>query len=193
MAQAVRERLYAMPGLIELEQGDRLAELAAGVPPEQAIVEIGSHTGLSTCWMAHAASAHVFAIDPWAPPQPGTSNDPFNLGTRVYQRFAENISSEGLWPRVTPLAARSLQVAKIWRQTIGLLFIDSLHSARSVRADVAAWAPFLAQGGWLALHDYTSDPAHPYHGVAIAADELERSGDWEVAPLVSSLWTARRR
>ena len=188
---STRARLGRMQGLIEVSQGHRLAELAAAVPPWAAIVEIGSHTGLSTCWMGHAAQAHVFAVDPWPPPRPGSSDDPFGLGDRVYERFSANLTAERLWPRVTPLAGASLDVARIWRAPIGLLFIDAVHTEEAVRADVEAWLPHLIDVGWLALHDYDSNPEHPYYGVSVVADELVRSG-WRPAPLMGSLWTATR-
>jgi MMP 1-O-methyltransferase len=190
---SVRARLRAMPGLIEVAQGERLAALAAGVPEWASIVEIGSHTGLSTCWMAHHAAAHVFAVDPWGPPRPGSSDDPFGLGDRVYERFAGNITAEGLWPKVTPLAGRSVDVAAMWRAPVGLLFIDAVHTEAAVREDIDAWLPYLIDTGWLALHDYDTDPSHPYYGVSVVADALTASGAWDVAPLVGSLWTAHRR
>lgn len=180
-----------MQGLISPEQGQRLAELAAFVPAWAAIVEIGTHTGLSTCYMAHAASAQVYAVDPWEPPRPGSSDDPFGLGDRVYERFSANITAEGLWPRVTPLAGYSVDVARIWRKPIGLLFIDSVHTEEAVREDVEVWLPYLIDVGWLALHDYDSDPAHDYYGVSVVADDLAAEG-WRPEPLVGSLWTARR-
>ena len=36
-------------GLVEVEEGEKLAELASQVTANHAIVEVGSHTGLSSC------------------------------------------------------------------------------------------------------------------------------------------------
>jgi hypothetical protein len=189
-----RRRLLRMPGLIEPEQGLRLADLASTVPSWAAIVEVGSHTGLSTCDLGHGSTgAHVFAVDPWAAPRPGSRDDPFGLGTgrAVYDVFAGNLTAEGLWPVVTPLASTSAEVAAIWRAPVGLLFIDAIHTEEAVRADLAAWLPHLIDTGWVALHDYDTDPTHDYYGVSVVADGMAADG-WQVAPRVGSLWTAHR-
>lgn len=47
------------------------------------------------------------------------------------------------------------------------VFIDAGHSYEAVKADIAAWAPKVREGGWLGGHDY--HPAHP--GVIQAVDE----------------------
>lgn len=186
-------RLSAVRGLIEPEQGLRLAELARGVPAGAPVVEIGSHTGLSTCYLGLNARSHVFAVDPWGPPRPGSRDDPFDLADKVYDEFSTNLTNLGLWSKVTPLRATSVEVARMWMAPVGLLFIDAVHTEAGVRSDLAAWSDKIIKGGWLALHDYDNNPEHEYYGVSVVADELARSGDWQVAPLVGSLWTGRKR
>lgn len=59
-------------GLVEVEEGEKLAELASQVTANHAIVEVGSHTGLSSCWIAAGSrdgnGAHITCIDPWGEP-----------------------------------------------------------------------------------------------------------------------------
>jgi hypothetical protein len=182
-------------GLVQVDEGRRLAELAGRVPVEQAIVEVGSHTGLSTCWMAHAAQAHVTAIDPWADGRPNSKDDPFELGSgqAVYERFAANLSSEGLWSKVTPLRTLSTIAAQWWVQPVGLLFIDAVHELEPVKSDYLHWADRIAPGGWLAFHDYSDDPEHEYAGVAQAIEAVViPSGLWEEPIITLNLWTARK-
>lgn len=188
-------RLLNIRGLIEPEQGQRLAQLASHVPDWATIVEIGSHTGLSTCYMAMLSQAHVFAIDPWPNPRPGSLDDPFGLetGDAVFEEFKRNVDSLDLGPWITPIRAKGHDVAPMWVAPVGLVFIDAVHEEEPVRQDVYDWAPKIYSGGWLALHDYTADPDHPYHGVAKVADALEATGLWDVASLVGSLWTAQKR
>jgi hypothetical protein len=191
---SVAHKLRGVRGLISTDQGERLAKLAAGVPAWASIVEIGSHTGLSTCYMGLAARAHVFAVDPWLPPRPGSNDDPFGLDGQVYEEFVQNLTKLNLWPKVTPLRGMSIDVAKLWTAPIGLLFIDSVHTEEDVRADYGAWSGHIIKGGWLAFHDYDNNPEHEYYGVSIVADELAASGEWDVQPQTDwSLWTARRR
>lgn len=186
-------------GLIQASEGLALAGIAGAVPADRAIVELGSHTGLSTCWMARAASrrmrAHVTAIDPWGDPRPGSEDDPFALqtGDGALARFRQNVTDERLWPSITPLRTTSIEAAGIWAKPVGLLFVDAVHTFDAVRDDFLAWAPFVVQGGWLALHDYTREPDHPYAGVARAVDEvILPTGDWEERGVFGNLWMALR-
>lgn len=185
----------ACAGLIQVVEGEQLARMAASVPAGQAIVEIGSHTGLSTVWMARATSAHVVAVDPWADPRPGTLDDPFELvtGDAVYELFTQNLAHEGVAAKVTPLRTTSLEAAKIWVQAIGLLFIDAVHEYEYVRSDYLHWARNIPVGGWISFHDHTTDEDHPYYGVKRAIDEfVVASGQWSEPVIVEHLWSARR-
>jgi hypothetical protein len=141
--------------------------------------------------MASRAKAHITAVDPWYDPRPDTLDDPFGLitGDAVYQVFAENIRREGHAGKVTPLRTFSLTAAAIWVQPIGLLFIDAIHEYDDVKSDYLHWQRFIPVGGWIAFHDYTTEPDHPYRGVARAVDELE---GWDEPVLTEYLWTAQR-
>lgn len=90
---------------------------------------------------------------------------------------------------MTPIRTTSTELARIWVQPVGLLFVDAVHEYDAVMADVAAWAPHLARGAVIAFHDWTDDPAHPYAGVKRAVDEL--STDWGRPRIVESVWSAR--
>ena len=50
-------------------------------------------------------------------------------------------------------------VAAHWRTPLGLVFVDGGHGAAPVRADYEGWAPHVAPGGLLAVHDVFPDPA----------------------------------
>lgn len=187
-------------GLIESDEGEWLAEIAAKVPANQAIVEIGSHTGLSTCWMAagsrHGNGAHVVAVDPWPPPRPNSQDDPWELGPEgVLQRFKDNVAGvtqevprEDYGPFITALRMTSEEAAHAWVKPIGLLFIDAIHEEWAVLADHAAWHPFVVSDGVIALHDYSDS----YPGCKRAIDTIHSTGMWNFVGLVGSLWVARR-
>lgn len=206
-------------GLCDPIEGEWLANRAAEVPSDQAIVEIGSHTGQSTCWLAAGSNqgnrAQVYAVDPW--PDPGYSgpegnDDPFDLktGDAVFQRFKANIrgQGQGMWnvsytDLVNPWRMTSAKAASAWAdwenvfgtaRFIGLLFIDAIHTFEGVKADVELWADYVVPGGWLALNDYYLDPERTQlNGAAFVAKELlEPSGDWEAFDVVWNTWVARR-
>ena len=137
-----------LTGLISAEQGDVLASLAAEVPEDQAIVEIGSFKGKSTAFLAYGArlgrGAHVWAVDPWDLPGNPYGKHGFSA-PEVREAFEAQLRACRLWSRVTALRAFSTEAAADWTgQPIGLLYIDGDHEEAAVRADVAAWTPHLA-------------------------------------------------
>lgn len=177
---------------------ERLAELAAQVPRDQAIVELGSYRGGSASALALGArnggGAHVTCIDPW--PQP-RANEP-DPGHAERQRgaleaFRSTMSAQG-WP-VTALRAHSHNIAPRWVQPVGLLFIDGDHSYDAVAADFRSWLSLLAPGAWLVFHDYFDDGECTLPGdTARVIDELViPTGLFHVEPMTLKLWVGRRR
>jgi len=197
--EEIRERLAAVEGLVEPVEGEKLAELAAQVPRDRTIVEIGSHTGLSTLYLAEGSrsgeGAHVVAVDPFPEPRPktpGIDDDPFGLGADgVLGRFLENL--EGYRDIVTPLRSTSLEVARTWLAPIGLVFVDALHEYEDVRADVEAWGPYVSPGGWLALHDIWEDPerTRPSPTAAVVEQVIRPAGRLADEEIVWNLWVGR--
>lgn len=131
---------------------EALATYASQVPAAQAIVEIGSYDGQSACWLGTGSDrgnrAHVFCIDPWSGGWAGIP--PMD---EVMAGFLRRIREHGLEDIITPLRARSTDVAQIWLQPIGLLFVDGDHHYRGVSADLEGWMPHLAEDGVVAMHD----------------------------------------
>lgn len=194
-------------GLCDPLEGEHLANLAATVPADQTIVEIGSHTGQSTLWLAagsrHGFGAHIVAVDPWPDPGYALGDDPFDLGSgdAVLRRFFDNVrGTTQLVPResyadlVTPLRLTSRAAAAGWVAPIGLLFLDALHDYKNVKADVELWSPFVPVGGWLALNDYYRDPKRTrLRGPGLIATKmLEPSGHWDECAVVWNTWVGRR-
>jgi len=58
------------------------------------------------------------------------------------------------------IVGRSPDVAALWSTPLGFVFIDGGHTDEAAQADYAGWAPLVAQGGLLAIHDVFPDPAH---------------------------------
>lgn len=188
-------------GLIEPDEGRRLAALASWVPRNQSIVEVGSHTGLSTCWLAAGSragnGAHIIAVDPWPPPRPNSQDDPWELGPEgVLDRFRSNIAGttqevprEDYGDLVTAVRIRSEELAACWVKPIGLLFVDAIHEEAAVKADYVAWEPHVAPDGIVAFHDYGDS----YPGCKRGIEWIALTGKWESLGVVGSLWVARRR
>jgi predicted O-methyltransferase YrrM len=187
-------RAPACEGLVKLSEGRQLARIAGSVPRVDPIIEVGSHTGGSTVWMTRTAGAPIYAVDPWRDPRPDTLDDPFGLvtGDATYAQFERNLRSEGVSHKVTPIRTTGSEFAAIWTRPVGLVFIDAIHERWAVEADFLAWQPHLRPGSWLALHDYTEDPEHPYYGVAEAVrDVILPAASWSDVSLTEYLWCAR--
>src|SRR6185437_4425987 len=65
----------------------------------------------------------------------------------------------GLEDHVIAIVGRSAQVAGLWHEPAGMLFIDGGHSDAAATADYENWAPKIRAGGALAIHDVFADPA----------------------------------
>jgi len=59
--------------------------------------------------------------------------------------------------------------------SVDFVYIDGAHDHDSVRADLAAWWPKVAEGGILAGHDWTDKPEH--EGVKRAVSEFAAEHD----------------
>lgn len=199
--ESEKDWLRNTQGLVEDEEGDWLSQLAARVPRELAIVEVGSHTGLSTCWMAGGAmygnGAHVIAIDPWPPPRPNSEDDPWDLGPEgVLQRFKDNVAGitqdvprTDYGSHVTALRLPSEEASRIFVKDIGMLFIDAIHEEWAVLADWAAWKSHVVRGGTVAFHDY----GESYPGCKRAIDTIHRSNEVSHLGIIGSLWVGFKR
>jgi len=108
------------------------------------VVEIGSFKGRST-WhlfrgLADAGSKHrVVAIDPQL------------LGTD--EEFTANMAATGIADRIEVRKSFSYDEAPAFGRQVGLLWIDGDHSYAAARRDFDDWFPWVAEGGWIAVHD----------------------------------------
>lgn len=158
-------QLSELVGLIPSEVGETLARYASRVPEDQAIVEIGSYKGKSTCYLASRAKAHVWAIDAWD--LKGNVPGRFRFD-HAFGEFESQVSAMGYEDRITPVRAFGAKLA--WHgPPVGLLFVDGDHSAKAVEADVRAWLPRMAPGATIILDDLDT-PRNP--GVRQAALRL---------------------
>ena len=57
------------------------------------------------------------------------------------------------------VVGRSADVARLWATPLGLVFIDGGHTEAAAVTDYESWAPWVAPGGALAIHDVFPDPA----------------------------------
>lgn len=123
------------------------------IPKIGRMVEIGSFAGVSTEVFAIHAE-HVTAVDPFLDPS-------------VLPRFVRRMAP---YANVTVLRELSLVAApRFASASLDLVYIDADHSYSGVKSDIAAWAPKVKPGGWIAGHDYNHER---FPGVVQAVREV---------------------
>lgn len=151
-------KLRDLEGLIPNYVGTALTELASWVPKDQAIVEIGSYKGKSTCHLAAGAQlthgAHVTAVDAWD--LLGNISGKHGYADPATKRaFHSQIARLGFGHHITAINAHSIDAARDWNgPPIGLLYIDGDHTQTGVEQDIEAWTPHLAPTATVAFDDY---------------------------------------
>lgn len=144
--------------------------LAASLPPEARIVEIGAWVGVGTaylgCGLRAGQGGQVYAVDTFK----GDTRDletaaawqksVEKLGGGTLATFNQHISAFHLEKMVSPLVRTSLEAARQWSgDPIHLLYVAGDHVYDMVKADYDHWAGFVPPGGWIVFHDY--DERHP--------------------------------
>ena len=195
----------AAKGFMPLREGLALYEAAAeagalGLP----LLEVGTYCGRSTILLADAArEAGVAAITVdhhrgSEEQQPGWEyHDPTVVDPEIglmdtLPTFRRTLHRAGLEEQVIAIVGRSPQVAAAWGGRLGLVFIDGGHTDEHATGDYEGWAPHLAVGGLLVIHDVFPDPADggqaPYRVYLRAL----ASGSFEELSVTDSLRVLRR-
>jgi predicted O-methyltransferase YrrM len=140
------------------------------------LLEIGSYCGRSTLLLAEAArraGTVVVTVDhhrgseeqqpgeEFHDPELADPADAVRLDT--LPAFRRTLADAGLEEHVVAVVGRSPQAAAALGGggggRFGLVFIDGGHTDAHATADYESWAPQLAEGGLLAIHDVFPDPA----------------------------------
>ncbi|MFG2875948.1 class I SAM-dependent methyltransferase [Streptomyces sp. NPDC048337] len=195
----------AAKGFMPVREGLALYEAAAqaaalGLP----LLEVGTYCGRSTILLADAArEAGVPAITVdhhrgSEEQQPGWEyHDPTVVDPEIglmdtLPTFRRTLHRAGLEDHVIAIVGRSPQVAAAWGGPLGFVFIDGGHTDEHATADYEGWAPHLAPGGTLVIHDVFPDPADggqaPYRVYLRAL----ASGAFEEVSVTDSLRVLRR-
>jgi predicted O-methyltransferase YrrM len=181
-----------VPGFLGENEARFLGLLAACVPTQGAIVEIGSFKGRSTVMMAKVAAHYglepVVAIDPHTSIlSPVHTNE---AGTSTYDEFLASIRGAGVEQHVEVHRAFSEDVQRTWERRIRFLWIDGDHSYEGAHQDFAGFLPFVNPLGVVALHDALNNFPGP---VRVFVEEMLRSGKFGPAGFVHSIAWAQLR
>jgi len=188
-------RFGAIEGWISDIEGYVLYRIARDGEGEGAIVEIGSWMGKSTAWLAAGSHARgretVHAIDTFEGSPEHQETAVLREEGTTYHRFTENLEGAGLFDQVTPIVATSLKAAADWdKRPIRLLFIDGDHSYEAVKADLEAWLPFVAAGGYVVFDDVID----AFPGVQrLVAEATAEAGPLKRLLGVAKIWVTRKK
>ena len=157
-------------GFMPDDEGEALHQAgweAATVGP---LLEVGGYCGKSALYLGPAAAAAgtvLFSVDHHRGSeeiQPGWEHhDPELVDPRTGRMdtlpfFRRAIEDAGLEATVIAIVGESTVVAAHWRTPLGLVFLDGAHGHDPAHADYDAWSPWVAMGGFLAVHDVFPDP-----------------------------------
>lgn len=171
MEPALREAALSAKGFMPPDEGDFLYAAALEAPPGGALLEVGSYCGKSAIYLGAAArqtGSTVFALDHhrgseenqagWEHHDP-TLVDPATGRMDTLPVFRRTIHDAGLEDVVVAVVGESATVARHWRTPLALLFIDGGHGTEPAHRDFEGWTPWVADDGWLLIHDVFPDPA----------------------------------
>lgn len=196
----------AAKGFMPVDEGLALyaaaKEAAAGLGLP--LLEVGTYCGRSTILLADAArTAGTVAVTVdhhrgSEEQQPGWEYhdaslvDPATGRMDTLPQFRRTLYAAGLEDDVIAVVGRSPRVAKLWRQPLGLVFIDGGHTDEHAGADFEGWAPLVAEGGLLAVHDVFPDPADGGQAPYRVYRRALAGGDFTEVSATGSLRVLRR-
>lgn len=197
-----------IPGLITLEEGQRLYEVSVEASNIEGNdfrtwhVEIGSNKGKSARYIAAGTKNRLLCVDTWPQFQwPGNpsliNNEPFDWNG-AFESFRANTAA--LKNQVLALRMPASEAAKAWVQPIAFWFHDADHGAKSVASEFLAWEEKVIDGGWFLMHDFygRSQDAEGnwYYDGSSHQSVLDGvwfpTGEWRNVGTVESLWFGQR-
>jgi predicted O-methyltransferase YrrM len=192
-------------GFLDENEGLRLFDLAHDHAALGPVLEIGSYCGKSSVYLgagAREASGTLVTVDHHRgneEQQPGWEyHDPELVDPAVgvmdsLPYLRRTLHEAGLEEMTIVIAARSAEVARFWTTPLGMVFIDGGHTFEVARTDYESWAPKVALGGILAIHDLFDDPNDGGQAPIEVYRRAIESGDFVELPRTGTLGVLRRR
>ncbi|GIW42431.1 MAG: hypothetical protein KatS3mg076_3008 [Candidatus Binatia bacterium] len=195
----------ACKGFLDDEEGLRLYALAREYAELGPVLEIGSYCGKSSVYLgtgAREAGGILVCVDHHRGSeehQPGQLyHDPDLYDPEVGKmeslfELRRTLARAGLEDTAILVVGRSTEVARLWRVPLGLVFIDGGHTHEAAHSDYEAWAPLVAPGGILAIHDLFPDPRDGGQAPIEVYRRALASGLFEELPTTKTLGVLRKK
>jgi Methyltransferase domain len=166
----------SIPGQLFEEEMQAIESLAALVPEDGVVVEIGALLGRSS-WIWGTSvdpSVMVHSIDPWELAGPGGFSNFAQNNQQVYtvQQFKENLTG---CANVVPHPGYSPQDFQSWTTPIDLYFEDAVHTNPILASNLDFWSKRVKHAGILCGHDYTPRFPDVVAGAASLANRFKRT------------------
>lgn len=167
-----------IPGMCDYDKLHALIEIFSSTPSGD-VVEIGSWWGKSASALALLSAWHdigpVLCVDPWSNAHLVQGSDAVDQASasvsaddalRIFEVNMMALGTQNLnYLRLPSVdGARCYGAGEVrlntalgsarYNGSISLLHIDGNHAFEAVQADLAAWWPFVRDGGWIILDDY---------------------------------------
>ena len=196
---------HACKGFLDEEEGQRLYELAYDHARLGPIVEIGTYCGKSSVWVgsgAAAAGGLLVCVDHHRgneEQQPGELYHDADLvdpstGLMDSLRFLRRtLRAAELERSAIVMVTTSRIAATICRGPFGMVFIDGGHTFEAAETDLECWAPQVAPGGILAIHDLFPNPADGGQAPITIYRRALASGAFDELPTTKTLGVLRRK
>jgi len=203
-AQALRAA-QECKGFLDTDEGTRLYDLAREHAAIGPIVEIGSYCGKSSCYLGAGArdgGGVLICVDHHTgneENQPGELYHDADLYDARAGRldslpfFRETLRRAGLEDTVVLMVTRSARAASLLATPPGMVFIDGGHTQVAADTDYESWAPKVAPGGILAIHDLFPDPNEGGQAPINIYRRAVSSGLFDELPTVKTLGILRRK
>jgi MMP 1-O-methyltransferase len=209
MDAELRKAAEAATGFMPAAEGLALCETAQAYAAVGPVLEVGSYCGKSAIYLAagvrgaraRGVRQQVVTVDHhrgseehqpgWEYHDPGLV-DPGTGRIDTLPRLRATLAAAGVEDDVIAIVGRSADVARLWRTPLGMLFIDGGHSDAAAQSDYAGWAPWVAPGGVLAIHDVFPDPADGGRPPFLIYERALASGAFTEVRHVGSLRVLKR-
>jgi predicted O-methyltransferase YrrM len=166
----------AATGFMPVAEGLALCETAEAYAAVGPVLEVGSYCGKSAIYLTAGIRAarkagirqQVVTVDHHRGSeehQVGWEYHDSSLVDKESGRFdtlprlRATLAAAGVEDDVVVIVGRSVDVSRMWRTPLGVLFIDGGHTDAAAQWDYEGWAPWVALSGVLAIHDVYPDPA----------------------------------
>lgn len=195
----------SVKGFLAPEEGKALYEHCRASLAVGPALEIGSYCGKSTVYLGLACqleNSTLFALDHHRGSEEHQLGEEYHdpdvfdedVGkVDTFKLFRDTLSRARLEDSVVPLVAGSAVAAKNWQTPLGFVFIDGGHSLEAAQTDYQCWAPKVAVGGVLAIHDLFPDPNEGGQAPITIWREALASGLFDDLGVVGTLGLLRRR